>query len=49
MKNKAVNKSVAINVQTDQNLMKLNMHPLLSTTEKANDDQAARKEDGDQR
>ena len=49
MKNKAVNKSMAINVQTDQNLMKLNMHSLLSTTEKENDAQATRKEDEDQR
>ena len=49
MKNKAVNKSTAINMQTDQNLMKLNMHSLLSTTGKENDAQATRREDEDQR
>lgn len=49
MTNKAVNKLGAINVQTNQNLMKLNMHPLLSTTEKVNDAQAARREYRDQR
>ena len=49
MTNKVVNKSNAINMQTDYNPMKFNIHPLLSTTEQANDAQVTRKEDGDQR